>query len=333
MGKFDTGMFGWATADLVRLDQIEPGLIARLLTAQPRLRHAIFLAVAGLSGAMSDDGDGREDCEAKLARVIRRERPRAIITHVFGDTPDGLMGALERLGAEPMSCALSYLSLLDTFSDPASRATAALITQLDSASEQTLKVINALDSPWRLPEVLKRIETISAARSVNKALAMVTAVCSAATHEVVAQAIRRLPPQRTLADIVERFLLRADRFPDHPVRGDQDIRPLVTGRDFLATGVKYRNCLRERVDDALAGRAAYAEFRGEAIIELRPLAGSFGWMLHDVHGPNNGLLAPDVRAGAQAKCLEIGIPHIDWRADVPDLRRMCRLLRSPATAM
>lgn len=327
MGRGSDAPFGWAAADLVRLDQLEPGVIARVLMAGPRLRHAIYLAVAGLGAIESGE---REEIEPELARAIRHQKPHAIITQTVGTPPDGLMGALDRLADGQMSSPSNYLNLFDIYAAPPRRATAALIGQLGAVTEKHLKVIDALDPAWRLPEVVIRLDSALAARDLNRSLAMVQAVCSNASDEVVAQSIRRLPPQRTLADLVERFLLRADRFPDHPVREDDEIRPLTNGRDFLATGLKYRNCLRERIEDALAGRAAYADFRGEAIIEFQPLAGGFGWIMSDTHGPRNSPLDRAVCLAAQAKCLEIGIPHVDWRPDSPDLRRMCRFLRSGA---
>lgn len=72
---------------------------------------------------------------------------------------------------------------------------------------------------------------------------------------------------------------RADLFPPHPITGDHEIRPLASARDFIEAGRRYRNCLVTLLDRALAGQVAFAEFRGEAVVELRPLALGKGWLL------------------------------------------------------
>jgi hypothetical protein len=59
--------------------------------------------------------------------VLRRERAREIVTHAFGDSPDGLIGALARLGNEPLTCPLAYLGLRDMFTSPSNIAKAKVL--------------------------------------------------------------------------------------------------------------------------------------------------------------------------------------------------------------
>jgi hypothetical protein len=124
------GVLGWATTDLIHLDKLEPGVIARLLTAPPRLRHAMLLAVASLGAERDDESDTfatADTADTALARVLRRERAREIVIHVFGDAPNGLLGALARLGDAPLTCPLAYLGLRDMFTSPSNIAKAKVL--------------------------------------------------------------------------------------------------------------------------------------------------------------------------------------------------------------
>lgn len=328
MAKSSEGIFGWATADLVRQDRLEPGVIARLLTATPRVRHAMLLAVASLGAERDDESDTFAASDAAFARVLRRERAREIVTHAFGDSPDGLLGALARLGDAPLTCPLIYLGLRDMFTNPRHGAKAKVLGQISDITERKLAVIDALDVRWLHPEVLARIDTPAAARAFSTSVAAAQQVCSTATDEAVLQLIGRLQPRQSLADLVQRIKRRADRFPVHPVLEDHEIRPLATAPDMISTGHTYQNCLVERIDDVLAGRTAFAEFRGEAILEFRPLAGGYGWLFSEAHVARNAMVPPTIYEAARKKCLDLGIPFVDWREDSMADRRINRLLVS-----
>ena len=318
---------GWATADLIHLDAMAPGLIGRVLTTSPRRRQAIFSVIASRAAATGEPVEAADDVE--LAEVLRRERAREILVHTFGDVSPGWLGALERLDAAPMPTARGYVKLHAIFADPSRRSEAELLTRCSTISESKLAVIDALDPRWRLLGTLERLNSRTAATECNGALTFVQKVCTTATDEVVAQAIARLPPEKSLADLVARFTARADRFPAHPIQGDAEVRPIMTAEHFVRVALSYRNCLRDRIEDALLGRAAYAEFH-DTILEFRPLANGFGWIFEDVHMARNEFAPTDVRAAAEAKCRELGIPYID-HGRRPEISRMCRLLRSPGT--
>jgi hypothetical protein len=189
-------------------------------------------------------------------------------------------------------------------------------------------VINALDPRWLHPEVLARIETPTVARAFNTAVAAAQQVCSTATNATVVQMIGRLQSRHSLADLVQRIKRRADRFPAHPVTEDDEIRPLATAPDMIRTGREFGNCLVEKIDDVLAGRTAFAEFRGEAILEFRPLAGGYGWLFSEAHVARNAMVPPTIYEAARTKCLAMGIPYVDWREDAMADRRIARLLAS-----
>lgn len=324
------GAFGWAKADLVNLDASAPGLLSHLLTTSPRRRQAIFAILAERETARTAGQRTVDPADGQLATVMRFRRAKEMLVATLGPVTDDYVAALERLDVGPLPPARTYTRLREVFTDPAHRHDAELLAT-GPINDRTLTVLDVLDRRWRLRGVLARIGTSLSGREFNKAMTMVQSVCSTATDEVLRRSIDSLPPDKSLADLVMRFTKRADRFPPHPVQADQDIRPLISARDFIRIGLQFRNCMSERIEDALAGRAAYAVYRDAAVMEFRPLANGYGWLLYEVHAPRNDFVEPDLRALVRAKSLEAGIPYVDDSFGRVDFGRCYRVLRSPAS--
>lgn len=321
---------GWATDSLVQLDPLAPGLISRVLTASPKSRQAIFTVLASrLLIAEHNDALGRADDgdDANLALILREGRPREILELVFGRVPDGWLGALERLGGQPMANLNSYVKLHAIFGNPRHRRRAEALRHVGQVSEKMLLVLDTLDERWVHAEALKRLPTTVAAKDFNRAIAFAQSVSSRATDEAVVTAIGLLAPTAPLAAIVRRFVRRADRFPPHPITGDDELRPLTSARDFIEAGRRYRNCLATLLDRALAGQVAFAEYRREAIAELRPLTLGRGWLLEQVHVARNALVPAELAQAVEAKCATFGIPRVDARDADEDWRRYRRFVR------
>jgi hypothetical protein len=63
------GLLGWATSALVKLDDEQPGVIARLLTASPGRCQAIFAAVSAQE---------RGEIVGELSGLVRRPAPHGV---------------------------------------------------------------------------------------------------------------------------------------------------------------------------------------------------------------------------------------------------------------
>lgn len=325
-------LLGWATDSLVQLDRLAPGLIGRVLTASPKSRQAIFTVLATrLLIARHDEALGRVDDgdDVNLAFVLREGRAREILAYAFDSVPTGWLGALERLGGRPLGNLQAYVKLHAVFANPKHRHKAEALRHAGEITERMLHILDVLDDRWLHPETLKRLPNTVAAKDFNHAVAFAQSVCSKATDEAVAAAITRLPPKAPLSVVVSRFVRRADRFPPHPIGGDGELRPLNSARDFIEAARRYRNCLaKEKLDEALAGQVAFAEFRGECIVELRPLTLETGWVFHDAHVQRNGFVDWELAKAARLKCASVGIPAIDPRDDSEAWRRYRRFVRN-----
>lgn len=304
------GLLGWATDALIRHDDETGGVIARTLTAAPARKQAIFAALAVAEEKAGVFGSGDDLLLPSLGEVLRHGRAIDILRHALGDVPVGLPGLLARVGDRPLPRAKDYLSLRDLAASTDPRGADAL-RQGGRITFRKLEVLAALDARWRHVNTLERLDTNSEALTFNAAVAFIQSVNSKATDEAVAEAIAQMRPSSTLARLLDRLLRRADRLPPHPVPdGDNELIPLASMRALLEAGRKYRNCLSHRLSDVAAGRMAVGEFRGEWLVEFRPLSLGAGWMLRDVHGHRNGPVPLAVVGDVEAKCDQIGVPHI-----------------------
>lgn len=305
------GLLGWSTCALVKHDDEVAGIISRVLTAAPARRQAIFAALAAheLKAGVFEASDGL--FPQSFAEVIRHGRATDILRMAFGDVPEGLSGLLERIGERPLDRPQDYLAIHQMLARKDVRAADALRGS-GRITRRKLEVLSALDPRWHHAHTLERIDTGAEAITFNAAVEFVQSVCSRATDEAIAQAIAQMRPTSTLPRMLDRFVRRADRLPPHPVpAGDNELRPLTTMRDHLEAARKYRNCLASKIGQVAAGRIAIAEFRGECLLEFRPLTSSSGWMFWLCHGPRNGPVPISTLNAAAAKCDVLGIPRQD----------------------
>lgn len=313
------GLLGWSTTALVKLDDEATGILSRVLTAAPPRRQAIFAALAAWEEKAGVFDLGDDLFPPSFAEVIRHGRATDILRCAYGDVPSGFPGLLERVGDLPLPRTRDYIALRDLAASADRRGVEALRGS-GRITCRKLDVLATLDPRWRHAHTLGRIDAGAEAMTFNKAVAFVQSVNSKATDEVIAGAIALMQPTSSLPRLLDRFLRRADRLPPHPLsEGDNELRPLATMRDLLKAGRKYRNCLAHRLADMAAGKMALGEFRGECLVEFRPLTQGAGWLLRDVHIERNRPVPLALVAEVEAKCDALGIPRIneagggDWK--------------------
>jgi len=308
------GLLGWSTDALVKLDDAESGVLARVLTSAPQRRQAVFAALAAREVKAGVSDVGAELFSPTFAEVVRHGRAMDILQHAYGDIPAGLPGMLERVGEKPLPRAKDYIAIYDLLISDDVRGANALRAS-GRVTCRKLEVLTALDPRWRHASTLNRIDTGVEALTFNAAVEFVQSVNTKATDDVVAEAIARMGPTSSLPRLLDRLLRRADRLPHHPLGdGDNELRPLSMTRDLLAAARKYQNCLAHRLGDIAAGRMAIAEFRGEALLEFRPLTMGAGWLLWSAHGPRNGRVALDLKDAAAGACERHGVPSVQDRS-------------------
>lgn len=319
----ERGFLGWATNALVKLDDAAPGVLARVLTAAPARRQAIFAALAHW-------GPETEGAPlADLAEVVRHGRPAEILRHVLENIPVGYAGLLEKIGEQPLASANDYLILRDLCASPYANLADAL-RACRRITHTTLRIAITLDRRWVHANLLGRIDTLVEANDFNFAVNCIQSVSTKATDEAVAEAIARMSPATTTARLLARMMHRADRLPAHPLgEGDNTLRPFAQMRDYVWAARRYRNCLSNNLDRVASGAMAIAEFRDECLVEFRPLTSGDDWVVWQLHGHRNRPVSCELAGEAVAACGRFGVPGVrnpandsQWRS----YRRVSRVL-------
>jgi len=306
---------GWATGRLIEHDTNAPGVIRRLLSCGPMRRQAVFATIATeiVAERHSQITGECDDRAAAIARaeVLRDGRARDVIALATGDlVPDGLLGALERVGLSPLKHSHSYVRLIEVFTRPEQRHVSDGLRHIGAIDDKTLMIIEKLP-PWLIhPQVLKRIDSLRDARGFVEAIAFAQSVNAAATNERILDALAHMGAQTTLHELVARFVRRADVQLGQPISADNDLTPIRTIREMIVTARHFRNCMgtNKRIVSALRGRTAYVIFKGLAIVEFVALSNG-SWVYGGSYGRRNQIVGDDVETAVRAKCTAAGVPH------------------------
>ena len=305
-------LLGWLGPKLIAYDEQAPSLLRKTLQSASLRRQAVFAALAfelveqkhePILSSRRESNDSHE-----FAALLRDGRASDIIEAAYGAVPDSFLGALERIGANPLR-PTHYVRLFSMFAS-GDRQKANALRHVGQITDHSIQIVDELLPVLVDGKVVARLENRLKARELNQAIAFIRRVATRATDEAIENAIRTMAPHSTLRSLVSRYLIRADRFPPQPFAHDTDdeIKPLDSAESLIMAGYQFKNCLRRHLGRALTGAVAFAEFR-HLILELKPLSGG-SWILADVHAAKNGLVAPDDEQAAKDKCASLGVPHI-----------------------
>lgn len=303
-------LLGWLGPKLIAYDEQAPSLLRKTLQSPPLRRQAVFAALAFevIEQKHQPILTSRRTSDDEFALLLRDGRAPDIIEAVYGAVPDAFLGALERIGANPLR-PNHYVRLFSMFSC-GDRQKANALRHIGQITDHSIQIVDELLPMLVDGKVVARLDNRLKARELNQAVAFIRRVATRATDEAIQNAIRTMEPHSTLRSLVSRYLIRADRFPHQPFARDADdeIKPLDSAEALIVAGYRFKNCLRRHLGRALTGAVAFAEFRN-LILELKPLSGG-GWLLTDVHTHKNGLVAPDDEQAAKDRCASLGVPHI-----------------------
>lgn len=314
---------GWPTKTLVAFDELAPNLIRQVLRFSNGRRHAVFAAIG--FRVTNDSGDRAERLpvdeahDQKVAKLLRDGSASDIIAGVYGFVPDGFLGALERCGNKPLQ-PKHYARLFVIFASDC-RKNALALRHIPEITDQTIQILDDLLPVLVDGKILSRLEDRRAARDLNKSILLCKKICSKATDAAIEAAIRNLEPHSNLQRLIGRFMNRADIFPPQPFEGDDELAPLKSAPALIWAGRRYRNCLPRLVGRAISGQLAFAEFRGDLILEFHPLSDG-RWILAETHSAMNGPVDQAADEEAKRKCASIGIAYVarankssdDWNA-------------------
>ncbi len=306
------GLLGWASARLIHHDGQAPGVLRRLLSSGPMRRQAVFLVLANEviheRHLQVFGGEAGDNEAAHRAEVLRDGRAGDVVALATDRVPDGLLGALERIGLQPLRDPRLYARLCEVYLRADQRHVAEALRHVGQITPTMLRIIDVLPPELTFPVTLQRLESPSEAAEFVEAVEFIQAVNSRATDKVLRESLDRLPEHVRLETFISRFIRRADLELHVPLPADYEIAPISTAKDMIWTGRRLRNCLSSdaKIVGALLGRRAYALFRETAVLEFAPLSNG-QWLYVEAHEYGNVPVADDVEEAARAKVIKAGV--------------------------
>jgi hypothetical protein len=311
----------------IELDSKSPNFVSFTFCTSALKRQAIFTALAALTRDGPDSLASRlrslapADCHAckspheRIARALMVSvRAREIVRAIFGEAPDGFVGVLARIGADPLPDPSLYFTLFETFINQQQRVRRDVLRQHSgSISAAHIKIIQRLDPLLVHEHILTRLDGVSQADDANAVLALIRSTVSLATEEAIRQSIEHMGDQTSLATFFNRWLQKMDRPPAFPLipEGDPDIRVLTSGGAMESLGRRFRNCSATRIVHAAIGYEVLLEWKPSPglVGQCRHLTDG-GWVLTDIHAKANGRVDPVAAAAFRRKLATFGIPAL-----------------------
>ncbi|PXW65862.1 hypothetical protein [Methylobacterium sp. B4] len=330
---------GWALDRAIVLDCACPGLLASTLYFGPTRRQAVFLVLASFDWlgqaeiasrfrrAIEDrDALGQSDAAVIGRAILLLRRPRDFVRALFGTVPDGLLGAMQRLGHDPVGAPETYRELQRLFCSeaPADRRRVKVLGQMaGSLVGAQIEIVSLLDPVLLHPAFVALVHETEQVAELNASLAYVRARCSGATDEAIRSSLARLKPDDHRSTLFRWWSHRFDRLPRSlDTHGDPTLVILGSAEALSDAARRYANCLKTKVGQVYLGNYLYIEYRPAApgpgvIAELR--ATTHGFLLEGLYARNNSRVNQERAAVVRRKLAACGIALYDH---APDERSM-----------
>jgi hypothetical protein len=262
---------------------------------------------------------------AEVAELLPTMKPRGIVQAALGECPPGYLGALFKLGAEPIS-KLAYIRLLDLFtsSDPVVSRRRAVLFQLTSLDEGRLLAVEQIDPVLLHPTLMARVRAVDHAHELNHILAAIRVCCSSATDDAIRQSLSSFSTGGQ-GRWVRNWLAKADQA-DTALEIDDPEMEVVRPTNVGEVADRFNNCLRTMMVRLLGGTWAAAVLKPSALILTFARLADERWLLSGVHGKANLPVSTEDVALARAKVGQLGDRFV-LAAEVPSsLRPLVRAM-------
>ncbi|ACK85536.1 hypothetical protein Mchl_4762 [Methylorubrum extorquens CM4] len=321
------------------LDCACSGLLASTLYFGPTRRQAVFLVMASIDWLGQAEiacrlqraiegtvAPGQSDAAVIGRAILLLRRPRDLVRALFGSVPDGLVGALQRLGHDPVGGPETYQELQRLFfsSAAADRRRVKVLGQMaGSLLGAQIEIVSLLDPVLLNPTFVSNVYETKQVAELNAALAYVRARCSGATDDAVGSSLSRLKPGDHRSTLYKWWIHRFDRLPRTlDTKGDPTLVILGSAEALSDAGRRYANCLKSKVGEVYVGNYVYIEYRPAApepgaIAELRVT--TQGFLLEGLYARKNCKVRPERAAAVRRKLAACGVALYDHAPDEQDI--------------
>lgn len=337
--QFDSPPFaltGWPLEAAMALDEAGNGFLRSTCRAKQPWRQALASAFAGglldHPGLFMERALGRADDQAPwrdqlaaVAELLPTMKPREVVLAGLGICPDGYVGALSKLGHEPLRPKL-YLRLLDLFTSSSGidRDRRRVLEQLTSLREGQLEALDLLDPVLLHPVVCGQIKFEPQAQKLNQILAAIRSCCSSATDDAIRQSLAAFSLSGQTR-WTRNWLSKAD-MGAAPISVEDAEIEVVTPENIARIAEAFNNCLKTMTPRMLAGTwAALVYLPADLILAFTKLDDE-RWLMTGAYGRSNGFVQEERRAAARDKVQSLG-PRFVLPAEPPkELRAITDLV-------
>jgi hypothetical protein len=289
---------GWPMPFIAELETANPGFLLHTMSAKAKWRQSfyLFLSVVGFDRAEeflfhangSDHGKPWSDVLTDLGQTLRALGPREIVTACLGNVPEGLAGALTKLGLRPMPSPIRYQKIVEVLSgrDAVTRLRAKTLTQLSRLDSDVLDVVLLVDPVGLIPDLIPRLGSLECVHRLNMVLVALRSIAGA-SDEALRHSLSGRATTFRLHKFIEGWLPKVSSLPmscraleEHP-----DFERIMPSTADEA-GRRFSNCLSTKKIDLLTGVwSAWIWTPGDLIVALTEV--EQGFVLSGVFGHDN----------------------------------------------
>ncbi len=287
---------GWFLVEMMRLEEVRPGILAFATRAPPLWRNSVAAALSSgvlhspesfLLRANGEVGD--EDADAQVADAFMAMKPVAILEAAYAEVPVSLPVILKRIGSGLLHTPQAYVRLIALLESKESEGQARrrVLEKLDARlDDELIQVVEILDLEILSPKTAIAIRTATEAHKLNARIPIIRRVCSSATKESLKQSIENAPHFR-VSNWVRGWLGRADRLPRLGIPLDDDLGMVrITPSTARSMGRDWQNCLAGHSTAMAIGATAYFALADLNVIAVLTRTDG-GWLLSGLHGRAN----------------------------------------------
>jgi hypothetical protein len=333
---------GWPLKQFGMIEQARAGFLWRAMHTRPQWRQAAFAVLAsdilddprGFLFRATGECDEQQNWSGRLSRfgqAILEMRPRDIIETAFGDCPDGVLGALDKIGFEALRAeAYPRLHAIFASDDPALRSRRRCLEQLSLLHEGHLDSIETLDPAALTPTIVNRHASRERAARLNEEIGLIKLLCSSATDDALRSSLEGDHYDR-YPGWTGRWLQKVDMplpraLPTDPLPFLERITPATA----KAIGQEFENCLG-RDSEGLSGMMmsgvfAMLAWREEGLLIELTLLDDGSWMSRRIHARCNAPVTDDMRLKVRSALEPVGVAVPIAAAHPPQLAPLLREL-------
>lgn len=194
---------GWFLVEMMRLENIRPGILAFATRAPPFWRNAVACALSARvlhtpeSFLLRANGDvGDESSDVQVADALMALKPAGILESAYSEVPPGLPAILRKIGSNLLNTPEAYgrLYALLTSEESEQQARRRVLDRLDARlDDEIMHVVQLLPIRLLSPKTVLAVRTATEAHNVQSRVPLIQKMVSNATDEALRQSIEDAP--------------------------------------------------------------------------------------------------------------------------------------------